>query len=214
MKMPLPNPPFDALAYDASNLPEHFSTPSTRNDLSVIRRGLRSRRLACIFVLFECSRYGFDMSIEVDHRIKHLPAPRVMIRIRALQQLRSRCTDRTTPCESMKNVTRPSVRPNMPRGTLYALRASPDSSLNIGYCPFVVRKIRITWRTRDGGLRRARTVTLCFVAKVLTAAMASGAIPTTVTPESLNSTFSRCTHPPAHALSLVLSPGTGVNQRE
>jgi hypothetical protein len=43
----------------------------------------------------------------------------------------------------------------------------------------------------EGGLCSSRTVTLCFVAKVLTAAMESGAIPTIVIPESLNSTFSR-----------------------
>jgi hypothetical protein len=39
----------------------------------------------------------------------------------------------------MKNVTRPSERPISPRLTLYALRASPDSSLNIGYCHLFVR---------------------------------------------------------------------------
>lgn len=51
-----------------------------------------------------------------------------------LQSLRVNVTYRTIPCESTKNVTRPSERPIKPRGTLYALRPSPDSSLNIGYC--------------------------------------------------------------------------------
>jgi hypothetical protein len=67
-----------------------FDIPSRSGDgLSVIRWGLRGggSRLACVFVLFECSRYGFDMSIEVHHRIKHLTVPRVTIHRGALQIL-------------------------------------------------------------------------------------------------------------------------------
>ena len=39
--------------------------------------------------------------------------------------------------------------------------------------------------------RGLHTVTLCLVAKALTAATEFGAIPTTVMPDSLNSTFSK-----------------------
>lgn len=45
----------------------------------------------------------------------------------------------------MKNVTRPSDRPINPRLTLYALRASPDSSLNIGYCHGLSGQGRWRW---------------------------------------------------------------------
>lgn len=40
------------------------------------RRGWSFRRLARFSVLFKRVRYGFDMSIEIDHRIEHLTAPR------------------------------------------------------------------------------------------------------------------------------------------
>jgi hypothetical protein len=49
--------------------------------------------------------------------------------------------------------------------------------------------------------RGLHTVTLCLLAKALTAATEFGAIPTTVMPDSLNSTFSKWTRPPN--LSLV-----------
>ena len=140
-----------------------YSTSSSRHDLSVTvrRRGLRSSgciaRLVGGFVLFKCSRYSFDVSIEVDHRIEHITTPRVTIRHGGLQKLGSRCTYRTTPSESMKNVTRPSVRPMRPRWTSYALRASPDSSLNIGYYHSLSGRGNTMWATGRGAAVHIRS---------------------------------------------------------
>jgi hypothetical protein len=108
------------------------STSHPRNDLSALRRGRLgggSRGvawLACVFVSFKCLRYGFDMPIEVEQRVVHLAVPRVTIYRGNLQSLKVNVTYRTTPCESMKNVIRPGARPIKLRGTLYALRPSPD----------------------------------------------------------------------------------------
>ena len=136
------------------------------------------------------------MSIEIDHRIEYLTAPRRSGFFTEGGRDLKLSTHRTTPCESMKNVTRPSLRPIRPRPTLYAFRASPDSSLNIGYC-YLLLSGRV-WRGRHS----AHTVTLCFVAKSLIAGTGSAEIPTTVMPESLNSTFSKCTRYPSAVISL------------
>lgn len=61
------------------------------------------------------------------------------------------------------------------------------------------------------GKRSPHTVTSCLVAKSLIAAMGSGEIPTTVMPESLNSTFSNVT---VHKVIDLISLHHEDNKRE
>jgi hypothetical protein len=66
----------------------------------------------------------------------------------------------------MKNVTRPSLRPIRPRPTLYAFRASPDSSLNIGYC-YLLLSERERYTNVQGGVAQCTYGHIVFRGKVL-----------------------------------------------
>jgi hypothetical protein len=138
------------------------------SNLSALRSSISwgLRRLARLSVLFKRARYGFDMSIEIDHRIVHLAASRRSGFYRGGGRRLERCAYRTTPCESMKNVTRPSEIPIRPRPTLYAFRASPDWSLNMGYCLLFVVVRTTTLHECGGGVAKCTYGHIVFRGKV------------------------------------------------
>lgn len=174
------------------------------------RSGWRLRSLALFSVLFKCARYGFDMSIEIDHRIEHLAAPRT-----------SGFLPRRRQGFETKYVPYNSLRVNEERDTSLGEthQTAADAVCFSGFARlvtqhrvllFVVVRTR-TLRECGGGVwHSAHTVTLFFVAKSLIAGTGSAEIPTTVMPESLNSTFSKCTRYPSTQSLVSLTSSWGV----
>ena len=146
------------------------------------------------------------MSTVIDHRIEHLTAPRT-----------SRFLPRAQGSET-EYVPYDSLRVNEERDTSFgkAHQATADAVRLSGFARLVTQH-RVLFicccqddvaRVWTEGLKwhSARTVTLCFVAKSLIAGTGSAEIPTTVMPESLNSTFSKCIrHPFTQSLASLIS---------
>lgn len=159
---------------------------------ALLRSNWGLRRVARFSVLFKRARYGFDMSTEIDHRIVHLAAqPRSGFLPGRWQEVETKC------------VPYDSLRVNEERYTSLGEthQATADAVGLPGFTRLVTQHgvLIICYRQDDnvtrvwrGVYQSVHTVTLCFVAKSLIAATGSAEIPTTVTPVSLNSTFSKC----------------------